>query len=415
MFGRKFLRVSGGVLRSFVTYNTKSRSQSINSLFSSSILCKSPSKSSLENTRCVSVNPCRGFSVHGVPAEGAEEEGGVEEKRARQLGDLTRADTPTTYHLSGVQERSLVPEGCPAVTQHFQKSKSRQLMLRSAFFRLLDFVAPEDSAREGKRFPNGKQLFLQGRRGSGKSVLLAQMVHWARSQGWLVLYVPNSEYYLSNSNFSKHSSGMTDTPETACELLKSLQLAHGPLLDSIRLSDGSGSLGNLVGSGASYTSHGTEQPDVMSITMKVLDLLETQDLGVPVMLALDNFNHLFAGSAFYEWEGVHKRVVVPAAQLRLVAKLRDMSASTPLSSTATRIVATSASAPISPRVQMLGVPFEARRQLACFDNEEIKTYISHLRECGVSRYGPEDKEAMAKFQFLSGGDALQLRLITCVL
>ena len=37
-----------------------------------------------------------------------------------------------------------------------------------------------------------RQLYLDGREGSGKSVALYSLVAWARANGWLALYLPSA-------------------------------------------------------------------------------------------------------------------------------------------------------------------------------------------------------------------------------
>lgn len=52
--------------------------------------------------------------------------------------------------------------------------------------------------------------------GSGKSVALAMLVHWARTKGWLVFYIPSGKDWTHGSLYYKNEdSGLVDTPITA--------------------------------------------------------------------------------------------------------------------------------------------------------------------------------------------------------
>lgn len=59
-------------------------------------------------------------------------------------------------------------------------------------------------------------------------------VAWARSHGWLALYVPRGHLLTERSQFSHHEpSGMLDTPDHAREVLGALSHAHGELLKQL--------------------------------------------------------------------------------------------------------------------------------------------------------------------------------------
>jgi hypothetical protein len=62
----------------------------------------------------------------------------------------------------------------------------------------------------------------------GKTVLLAQMVHWARAKGWIVLYTPDARSMLGHSYYleDKETPGDYNTPDAACRVLKGLYAAH---------------------------------------------------------------------------------------------------------------------------------------------------------------------------------------------
>lgn len=55
----------------------------------------------------------------------------------------------------------------------------------------------------------------------GKSIALAMLVHWAREEGWLVLYAPKGRDWTHGGYFYKNpNTGFWDTPLQAEGILK---------------------------------------------------------------------------------------------------------------------------------------------------------------------------------------------------
>jgi len=321
------------------------------------------------------------------------------------IKDLLPVDATKFYEMAGTTERQYVPEGCPALLEEFETTRTRNLMLRSSFFRLLDIISPDRKGATGvPPVAKGTQLHLEGPTGAGKSVLLAQLTHWARASGWLVLYIPSARHYLSNSAFSKHASGLLDTPDTASDLLKSLHAAHATLLAGITLKDGT-NLGELVESGARQSTDTGGSVDVTGAALQVLEALQNEDLGVPVLLAMDDYNCLFGGTEFMEVPSLRHSRLYGAQELRLTLALRDMSVAPKHGA---RVVATSQSIGASKKVGLQGVPLEARRRVPLLDYNEIAQYITHLRATGRTDC-PSEPSEVSRYQFLSGGSISALR------
>ena len=56
---------------------------------------------------------------------------------------------------------------------------------------------------------------------NGKSIVLGMLVQWARSEGWLVCYIPSGRKWTHNELYYKNqSSGLWDTPVQAASMLK---------------------------------------------------------------------------------------------------------------------------------------------------------------------------------------------------
>jgi len=85
---------------------------------------------------------------------------------------LDHDDVTEFFEFSAEDEARLMPEGCPpSLDAEFEASCSRRMMFRGA-----DLAARTAAAA-------GQSLVLTGPRGSGKSVVLANLVAWARSEG----------------------------------------------------------------------------------------------------------------------------------------------------------------------------------------------------------------------------------------
>lgn len=62
---------------------------------------------------------------------------------------------------------------------------------------------------------------MDGPRSCGKSIALAMLVHWARTEGWLVLYVPKGREWTHGGLFYKNPNmGLWDTPVQAAKVLQ---------------------------------------------------------------------------------------------------------------------------------------------------------------------------------------------------
>lgn len=66
-----------------------------------------------------------------------------------------------------------------------------------------------------------KQIVLDGPLSCGKSIALAMLVHWARKEGWLVLYVPRGREWTHGGLFYKNpDTNLWDTPVQAVNILQ---------------------------------------------------------------------------------------------------------------------------------------------------------------------------------------------------
>ncbi|KAL8522797.1 hypothetical protein ACS0TY_012944 [Phlomoides rotata] len=93
------------------------------------------------------------------------------------------------------------------------------------------------------------QIILDDPVSYGRSIALVMLVHWARNEGWLILYVPSGRYWTHDGLFYKNpETGLWDTPLQAVNILQDflrynkscLQSLKCKILDPIPLGKGVG-------------------------------------------------------------------------------------------------------------------------------------------------------------------------------
>jgi len=148
---------------------------------------------------------------------------------------------------------SLCPEGYPTQImkelKHLNNSTVSSWVVRNLTReicqRLEAHVAPHTFEQDGtQREEEGGEalkdgvVVLAGPKEHGKSVILCQVVQWARRNGWIVLYSPNSGNLLRKGVQiypSRHFEGYYDQPDLAGPLLMSMRKAHAKELNSLQV------------------------------------------------------------------------------------------------------------------------------------------------------------------------------------
>jgi hypothetical protein len=139
-----------------------------------------------------------------------------------------------------VVDTNLFPEGLPPpLTKELKQFNNEEIsswVIRSLTLeiqhRLENFIDGDKEA-----LTDGVAI-LAGPRELGKSVVLCQVVQWARSNGWIVLYSPSSGRLLRKGIQiypSRHTEGKFDQPDLAGPMLHNLRKAHGKQLNRLKL------------------------------------------------------------------------------------------------------------------------------------------------------------------------------------
>ncbi|KAF2078049.1 hypothetical protein CYY_000687 [Polysphondylium violaceum] len=84
-------------------------------------------------------------------------------------------------------------------------NKDRATLLRKPAFEVIQWLNEMREQQFIKDSESDYYKILDGRKGSGKSVALSQVVFWAQQQDWLVLYVPDAFNFINNGSLTKYT------------------------------------------------------------------------------------------------------------------------------------------------------------------------------------------------------------------
>ncbi|KDD76148.1 hypothetical protein H632_c337p3, partial [Helicosporidium sp. ATCC 50920] len=224
------------------------------------------------------------------------------------------------------------PYGCVGLEAEWAWSRSRALLSRPCTQHLASELA--DLAASAR----GQHVHLSGWTGSGKSVAMFAAVQWARRAGWVALYVPSAQALVEGGSLSpcllpdgaeqeeenwteaqvRDPEGISyDAPAGARLMLRALLQAHEQQLQGVVSPSGGASLAAVAKEGLAA---GDDHAPVDAALDVKQGLLQQSDL--PVLLALDGYNHLYHrttfGRAVHPWH----RLALPPGALRLARGMR---------------------------------------------------------------------------------------------
>ena len=195
-------------------------------------------------------------------------------------------------------------------------------------------------------------LLLTGGAGSGKSMALLDVVHWAKTSGWLVCYVPNAREWTHGAYWEPHPQipGSMVQTDLVFNFLRAFALANESLLESIPLqydlSFGDDSpppgvpeigathdhtLADLLAIVPQFNNpEPGEKEGTLSVDSRVIFVAEQfkkeiySQTTVPLLVAIDQFNFLFDQSGYRELHGRGMVTpAVPVSRLRLCELFLD--------------------------------------------------------------------------------------------
>ncbi|XP_044495119.1 uncharacterized protein LOC123218023 isoform X2 [Mangifera indica] len=341
------------------------------------------------------------------------------------LSLLTRKDTCTYFKFSEEELNEVLPEGLPmGMLEEFKESMRNALLVRQSFLDLRDnfrrIVDPPMLSSNGPKVR--KQIVLDGPRSCGKSIMLAMLVHWARDEGWLVLYVPKGWEWTHGGYFNKNpQTGLWDTPLQAENVLKDFlkynesRLRELPcqILDPISLGEGAG-IGYMKGVDSKEIPEGSTLYDLVQMGIQqthaavsaVVRLRKELALvkDIPVLIAIDQYNNWFTFSEYGEPVTMHSRRPVHSRELTMVNAFRSMMHDVMM------VGAFSHSTAVGKlRKDLPDVPVDARYNLPRYSIDEAAAVCHYyLRQRLVSRE-VFTEENWKKVYYISNGNGVEMR------
>eukprot|EP00887_Chlorella_sp_A99_P004908 scaffold4.g4908.t1 len=250
--------------------------------------------------------------------------------------------------------------GCRGVQAEYEYSRHEALMQRPCLAALL--AALRAAAGRGEPLHEGAaaaaaaarrlgRLYLDGWAGAGKSVALFMAVAWARANGWVALYVPSAAALTHGGTFVRGEDGLWDTPWAARYILSAVQ--------------------------------------------------------VPVLLAVDDYNALFAPTGYHEsMHSFYRRPIAPD-ELRLARAFRLLEQPRP--ARGATLAAPTLGQSLSDKIH-IPRPKGSRFPVPRYDLSEVAATAEYLRATrSVGGGDPLSEDALRKALFLTNGNAKELR------
>ncbi|DBA84532.1 hypothetical protein WJX77_012040 [Trebouxia sp. C0004] len=312
--------------------------------------------------------------------------------------DLTQEDVSLYYRLNAQAVPEAFPDfyqgtlaeggGCKALQEEASYTGTSLIQYRESI-RLLHLKAESRSQTH---------IYLDGPAGCGKSIALVSLVDWARSQGWLVLYVPSAQTLIEGGLFHKGEDGLWETPEVAEALLQSMVTNHARDLEKLTSSSGE-SLLKVAEDGLSASKPGVITAAAVSLVSEMSNVNQ-----MPVMIAVDDYNVLYSHANYHEWMNeVHRRQLQPH-ELRLVSALRILEQEAPKNGMF--VGAACHGGQVSPKLQV-PYPKGGRHTIPKLNLEEATQQLCHYTAQGLVSNTP--MYAMQAAYYATDGNAKELR------
>eukprot|EP01118_Nematostelium_gracile_P005209 TRINITY_DN1631_c0_g1_i2.p1 TRINITY_DN1631_c0_g1~~TRINITY_DN1631_c0_g1_i2.p1 ORF type:complete len:709 (+),score=161.45 TRINITY_DN1631_c0_g1_i2:245-2128(+) len=171
--------------------------------------------------------------------------------------------------------------------------------------RTLQLIERLKAARKDHFLHSSPYIMLDGDTGSGKSTMLNQVVYWARRSGWLVLFVPDGNYWVNGKYWLEESNrepGMINTPLIAQPWCHALWQAHRQQLSTIKLrletSDMPQFDRNPNSTLADLVEYGYKNLDFSCDAVYHIRREFNLITEYPVLMVVDGVNHMFHRSDF---------------------------------------------------------------------------------------------------------------------
>ncbi|KAJ1020140.1 hypothetical protein NDA16_004420 [Ustilago loliicola] len=214
---------------------------------------------------------------------------------------LAPASAGQTFAFSDVTLSAFKSFGLPQeLEREFATQPKPRSLVRQQTLDLLDKL--DVAAKSNK----GTSIVLDGSRGSGKSMLLAQSIAYALDDGWVVISVPRAINLINSSTLytynAQHKAYLQ--PEATKELLSAILKVNGGALKSVKtieaveVEDGKVEAGTsldvLLKRGSEDSASATTTQTILEATLKTLSSQTER----PVLVAVDDAQSLFRTSLY---------------------------------------------------------------------------------------------------------------------
>ncbi|KAI3507946.1 hypothetical protein L1887_22943 [Cichorium endivia] len=346
---------------------------------------------------------------------------------AASLSELSRKDACTYMKFSRKKLEEVLPERLPVgMEKEFDESMRDALLVRHSFLDLRDnfrrIVDPPLQSSNVKGLSVQKQIVLDGPVSCGKSIALAMLVHWARDEGWLVLYVPEGRSWTHGGLFYKNpQTGLWDTPVQAANILQdflkynesSLMKLPCKIFDPIPLGEGAG-VGRMKDADSMSMPEGSTLYDLIQTGITtthasvgvVVRLREELSLvnEIPVLFAIDQYNSWFTFTEFEEPVTVRSCRPIHAKEVATVNAFRSMMHDNMM------VGAFSHSTAVGKlRKDLPDVPTNARVTFPRYTLEEAAVVSHYYLRQRLIRREAFSEEGWKKLYFLSNGNGSEMR------
>ncbi|KAF8053124.1 hypothetical protein N665_1462s0009 [Sinapis alba] len=344
------------------------------------------------------------------------------------LSKLSHKDIGSYFKFDEAALKAVLPEGLASgIEDEFKESWRPSLLVRKSFLDLRDnfrrIADPPMWPSEGKGgVKPKKQIILDGPVKSGKSIALAMLVHWARDEGWLVLYAPKGRDWTHGGYFYKNQhTGFWDTPLQAESILKDFVKFNEPRLrelrchvyDPIVLGEGAG-VGYLKGQDTMPIPEDSTLYDLVQMGIKsthaavsvVVRLRKELSLvkDVPVLIAIDQYNNWFTFSEFEEPVTPRSCRPIHARELTTVNAFRSMMHDDMM------VGAFSHSTAVGKlRKDLPDVPADARQDFPRYSLDEAEAVCYYYLRQRLVRREVFSEENWKKIYYLANGNGAEMR------
>ena len=341
--------------------------------------------------------------------------------------------------------------GSKGMIQHYDKFGRRSFMYRSTVHSILrevdstlcakepseSFDGPETSSSSSSSSSSGaseggvveqsssRRFYLDGWTGSGKTCAMYGLAAWARSRGWVVMYIPSAYIFVQGGRYFRRadqseseseeegptSSPLWDTPEAAKHVMRAVKESHEASLRSIPTLDGQQTLLDVIEKGLSKD---TSPQEIVEAAIAVKDgLLGYEGSEFQTMVLIDDYNVLYDQTEYLDpVHALYNRPILPD-ELPLASGFRILEASQP-NGRGIAIASPTFGSGITPAIRLPLAPNTRTLRVPRFSAAETALFSAMMHSLKIVRTMPTE-DIVRKALALTNGNAKELREWTQVL